>query len=579
MGDNPSENIEATETKPIPTKPQVSIASIKFSGGQEFSFLPNEKILVVGPNKSGKSEFLREVVSILSWQNTQIRFERNKVIKNLDLHKSGTADDLLNFMLHHGRAYQQEVIDYQSYRINIQHIQFFANKFLGPLAQLFCKNLGAEGRLAITNVQQGPGADGQRSKPQQLMYDSEALTERVSELFKRAFNKELFFDYRSIPDIPVYVGNLANRETYPDRVSDKYVQEVRKNPRLDKQGDGMRSYAGILFEVIAVEHDITLLDEPEAFLHPPQMRRLGETLAEETLNQVFVATHSSDILRGFLNGTNGRVRIIRLQREGDFNNATMTSPERLNELWEQPELRYSNALDGIFHEEVLICEDDSDCRLYNSIADHLSREFPDKVWPDTAYVPCGGKAAIPKITQALMEIGVPVKIVSDLDLLNDGVMLRGVIESLGGNWADFETHWRQLDAAVRDGVKPLSNSEVFTEIKRIMDEHEGDGLPKSEIQNVLKQTSPWAMVKKHGKSVIPRGDAQATFALLDGKLRALGVFLVAVGEAENFCPDVGLHGPRFVAKLFRDHPLDSPKLEALRDFVAGIFGHGPKTET
>src|SRR6056297_1891636 len=241
------------------------------------------------------------------------------------------------------------------------------------------------------------------------MYDDQDLMKNISDLFNKSFQQELFMDYRASPQLPIHVGTPPDIEKIPNQVSNEYVEEVRKNPRLDGQGDGMRSYAGILFEVVAIEHDITLLDEPEAFLHPPQMRRLGETLAEETVNQVFVATHSSDILRGFLNVKSDNVRIIRLRRSGDRNYATMTDPERLNELWEQPELRYSNALDGIFHEEVLICEDDSDCRLYNSIADHLAKSHKDKSWPDAAYVPCGGKAAIPKIASSLREIGVSVK--------------------------------------------------------------------------------------------------------------------------------------------------------------------------
>ena len=336
----------------------------------------------------------------------------------------------------------------------------------------------------------------------------------------------------------------------------------------------MRSYAGILFEVVAIEHDITLLDEPEAFLHPPQMRRLGETLAEETVNQVFVATHSSDILRGFLNVQSDNVRIIRLRRSGDVNHATMTNPERLNELWEQPELRYSNALDGIFHEEVVICEDDSDCRLYNSIADYLAKTNQAKHWPDAAYVPCGGKSAIPKIASSLREIGVSVKVVADIDLLNNETMLRSVVDAVGGDWASVEKYWKIVDSGVRQGVSALTQTEVLASIKELIEKHkEGEGLPKSKIMDLLKQTSPWAMVKKHGSACIPRGEAQDAFEQLDGGLRDTGIFVVPVGEAENFCPKLGSHGPKYVSKLFETYKLDDPELRGLREFVSGVFGN------
>jgi len=566
--------MEESETEVVrPKKPRVSIKRVEFSGGQTFDFSATEKILVVGPNNSGKSEFLREINAILSWQPVNIRFDTNKVIKNLEVSKEGTNQDLEGFLLEYGERVNKDTIDYQSYRIPLQHINLFSQRFLGPLAPLYCKNLGAEGRLAITAVQKGIGVDGHRSKPQQVMYDNDKVTKRVSDQFKKAFNRDLFFDYRANPDIPIYVGNVPDRSAIPDRVSDEYVSKVRENTRLDRQGDGMKSYAGILFEVVAIEHDITLLDEPEAFLHPPQMRRLGETLAEETRNQVFVATHSSDILRGFLNTTSSNVRIIRLLRNGDSNDATMTSPERLNELWEQPELRYSNALDGIFHEEVVICEDDNDCRLYNSIADHIAKVDPSANWPDTAYVPCGGKSAIPKIASALREIGVRVKVVADIDVLNDEDALRSVVEAVGGDWAAVRGDWNQVDSAVRKGVKPLSKEQVKEKIKELIDGHAEDGLPKSQIQELLKQTSPWAMVKKHGKSHIPNGQAQAAFKLLDQALRQIGIFVVPVGEAENFCPEIGNHGPRYVSKIFTTYQLDAPELKELRIFVGSIFGN------
>ena len=358
-------------------KPKVSISKIRFSGGQVFDFEDNEKILIVGPNNSGKSEFLREVIAIICWHNKQIRFEDNKVVKHLELRKEGSLDDLRAF-LEENAIRKKEQIDYQSYRIHTNNLSHFSQTYLGAVGQIFCKNLGAEGRLSITAVQNGIGADGHKSKPQHLMYDDQDLMKKISDLFNKSFQQELFMDYRASPQLPIHVGTPPDIEKIPNQVSNEYVEEVRKNPRLDGQGDGMRSYAGILFEVVAIEHDITLLDEPEAFLHPPQMRRLGETLAEEAANQILVSTHSSDILRGFLNGAGGAVRIIRLQRDNDLNNATMTSPARINELWDQPELRYSNALDGIFHEQVIICEDDSDCRLNNSIADHLGRIEPPK---------------------------------------------------------------------------------------------------------------------------------------------------------------------------------------------------------
>jgi hypothetical protein len=48
-----------------------------------------------------------------------------------------------------------------------------------------------------------------------------------------------------------------------------------------------------------------VIDEPEAFLHPPQARLIGSSLVQDRRDnrQLFIATHSADILSGVLNTT------------------------------------------------------------------------------------------------------------------------------------------------------------------------------------------------------------------------------------------------------------------------------------
>ena len=309
------------------------------------------------------------------------------------------------------------------------HILHWNQSYLkGQLLQGFIKNIAANDRLSISEQQSSISPGDQKSKPQHVLYDDESLMTKISGLFKRAFSKELMFDFRGGNKLPIHVGNLPNIEGSIDRVSDAYVKAVRENPLLNNQGDGMKSYAGILFETIVSDLAITLIDEPEAFLHPPQMRKLGETLASEVNGQLFVATHSSDILRGFLEGTQGDVRILRISRDHNSNLVMEASGETIKELWEKPELRYSNALEGIFHEQTIICEDDSDCRLINSIADHLDANSQDQ-WLDTAYIPTGGKHGVPKVADVLRKIGVPIKAVFDIDFLSEQLLVKNTVEA------------------------------------------------------------------------------------------------------------------------------------------------------
>lgn len=557
-------------------KPTASISELKFSGGQSFQIDENQKVILVGPNNSGKSQSLREIISICNNGKT----DRTLVIKGLEVTKKGSIEDLNRF-LEENASFVNSSYRYKNWQLHESHIQFWNQNFLqGNILQGFIKNIAADDRLTICNQQNSISPGDQKSKPQHILYDDESLMKKISELFKRAFGKELMFDFRGGSKLPIHVGDLPNINGLIDKVSDAYVKVVRENPLLDMQGDGMKSYAGILFEAIVSDLDITLIDEPEAFLHPPQMRRLGETLASEVNGQLFVSTHSSDILRGFLEGTKGDVRILRISRENDLNIVMESAGETIKELWQKPELRYSNALEGIFHEQTIICEDDSDCRLINSIADHLDINSQDQ-WLDTAYVPTGGKHGIAKIATVLRKIGVPVKAVFDIDFLSEQSLVSSTVEAFGGNWKDFSADWKRVDSSVRSGNKPKTNKEIKENITEIINSSKEEDLPRGDISEALKQGKAWSIVKKFGEMGIPNGNAQSDYRLLRDKLENIGIYLVPVGEIENFCPELGSHGPKFVTKLLSTISLNDKKLENFRTFVTKVHKgqHAILTET
>ncbi len=544
------------------TKPSAFISKLEFSGGSSFDLKQNEKIVLVGPNNSGKSQSLREIMAIC--QNG--KSERTTVVVNLLISKSGSVEQLKQFLDTEG-DFVDKYYRHKSWQIHENHVQLWSEQYLPhQLLSGFIKNIAANDRLMICDQQNSIAPGEQKSRPQHVLYDDEALMRKISGLFKRAFGKDIMFDFRGGSRLPIHVGELPNIKGIIDRVSDSYVQAVRKNPLLDKQGDGMKSYAGILFEAVVADLDITLIDEPEAFLHPPQMRRLGETLAAEVNGQLIVASHSSDILRGFLEGTKGNVRILRIRREVDKNIVSEASSEVIKELWEKPELRYSNALEGIFHEQTIICEDDSDCRLINSVADHLAASS-DIQWQDTAYVPTGGKHGVPKVAGVLRKIGVPVKAVFDIDFLAERSLVQSTVEAFGGRWDEIEPLWVRVDTSVRNGIIPKSAFQIKAEIVSLLKNAEKDVLPKSAVIEAMKQGKSWSEVKKYGVAGIPKGDARQYFNTLRDRLEEIGIFLVPVGEIENFCPEIGSHGPQYVTKLLTNIPFDDERLSALRTFV------------
>lgn len=554
--------VEQTEKSKV-AKPKATLSAITFSSGNTVTLDEKEKVILVGPNNSGKSQSLREIVEICQSGNTS----QSVVIKGLNLKKTGNSKDLLSYLEENADLIQSQfrMADYQ---IHESHVRFWDQSpyLINGLHIGSIKNIAANERLNICNQQNSISPGQQKSRPQHVMYDDEVLMTRISRLFRNAFSKDLMFDFRGGSRLPIHVGQIPKSDGVVDRVSNDYISKVRENPLLDQQGDGIKSYAGILFETVVSERDITLIDEPEAFLHPPQMRRLGETLSSEVKGQLIVATHSSDILRGFLEGTKGKVRILRIQREDNFNIVHEAESETIKELWEKPELRYSNALEGIFHEQTIICEDDSDCRLINSAADYLNISSSSPI-KDTAYVPTGGKHGIPKVASVLRKIGVPVKAIFDIDFLSEKELVKKTVISFGGSWIDIEPLWVRVDSAVRGGIKPKTPDVIKSEIIALLQNAEQEKLPKGDVVALMKQGKSWNEVKKFGEIAIPNGQAKKDYGELKNALEALGIFVIPVGEIENFCPEIGLHGPKYVTKLLTDIPMGDSRLQSLREFV------------
>ena len=134
----------------------------------------------------------------------------------------------------------------------------------------------------------------------------------------------------------------------------------------------MRSFASVILHLLApITPSILILDEPEAFLHPPQAKLLGELIAKKRSSraQLFVATHSPDVLNGLLNVAPDHLRVLRIRREGNVNRVKELDKQRAKEISTDPLMKYSSVMSGVFHERVIICESDADCMFYSTLLD------------------------------------------------------------------------------------------------------------------------------------------------------------------------------------------------------------------
>jgi hypothetical protein len=341
----------------------------------------------------------------------------------------------------------------------------------------------------------------------------------------------------------------------------------------------VRSYVGLLLHILGGSQQVTLVDEPEAFLHPPQARRLGQVLAERTADsqQVFLATHSSDVVQGALDSRAG-VTIIRITRTDGTNNASVLDSKAVQDLWSDPLLRYSNVLDGLFHDAVVLCESDSDCRFYAAVLDALFESgegepsIPSARRPQVLFTHCGGKARLASVVRSLRAAGVPVVVVADFDVLKNTADIERILAALGADYSLVRDDLNVVASALNSEVRPISKLALRDELNRQLDEIASSTVSKSDMEamrSVMRAESGWDKAKRAGIDAMPQGDPSARASALISALNAIGLLVVPVGELERFVPAVGGHGPSWVAEVLRRDLHKSPG-PAAADFARTI---------
>ena len=287
-----------------------------------------------------------------------------------------------------------------------------------------------------------------------------------------------------------------------------------------------------------------------------------------------MATHNSDVLRGVLDADDAEVTVVRLTREGDVNPTSQLEPHLVRELWSDPLLRYSNLLDGLFHDSVVLCEADSDCRFFGSLVDVLSET---EVWiakPQVLFAHCGGMHRMPTAIQALLAVDVPVRVITDFDILRDEVPLRRIVESLGGEWERFVGDWTVVRAALDSLGQPIQVNYVRQRILDALDNEEGADLSKDgrdQIRALVRPDRGWRDAKRGGLGAVPQGEPSERCIALVRNLEELGLFVTPVGELERWVPAVSGHGPAWVSEVHDQDLHRTEETSAAKDFVRQVI--------
>lgn len=547
-------------------KTNIYIDRITFNDGSSFSFNNSDIVVFTGPNNCGKSQVLRDIKDYFTNKNIQ-----RIIATDITPQFLGDVEYLKSKCINkNGKYYLDNIV------VNIDNLKYqWGQKNISSISTYFINHLSTESRLQAANpANTFDAVNDFPVTPLQKLYIDDKTEKELSSLFHQAFGTEFIVNRGAGSQIPIHVGMTPTMDKGEDRVSVSYLSKLKRLPQIQNQGDGMRSFTGILLDTFVSNHCITLIDEPEAFLHPPQARLLGKLLAKNTPNnrQLFISTHSEDFLKGLLGANNEHIKIIRINREGDVNHMNILNNNEVENLWKDPILRYSNILSGLFHSKVVICESDTDCRFYQAVLYAIQDE--NAINPDILFTHCGGKQRLKVVIKALRSLNVKTIAVMDIDALNDKTTFKDIVESAGMIWDNIETSWKSINEYVKGQRAQLDTEEVKKEIDNIFNSFHEPQLTTDitdKIKKVIKQSSAWSKVKETGKTFFT-GDAYKAFQKIYDQCKCNGLLIVPIGELECFYKPDSNHGVKWVNNVLENVNLkDDPELGQARSFVEEIL--------
>ncbi|HRG77143.1 MAG TPA: hypothetical protein PLX69_21470 [Leptospiraceae bacterium] len=256
-----------------------------------------------------------------------------------------------------------------------------------------------------------------------LHKDGNKRLDEFRKVIKDFFGFFPVFDLRNNSNIKLTFSKEHPGKHELRRDEDESKEFLEKNTiPISNFSHGRRATTGILSKVISSEYNLLLIDEPDAFLHPPLAKRLGKYLTNYTSEQdgnTFVATHSSDFLMGCIE-SGKEVNIIRLTHSDNESTVRCIDFKELKILMSDPLVRSTQFLNSLFYQGVVICEADADRVFYNEIYQKLLNSNSKECIDSIVFLNAQNKPTVRRIVNPLRKMGIPAVAVVDIDIISNG---------------------------------------------------------------------------------------------------------------------------------------------------------------
>ena len=547
----------------------VYISKIKFAD-EEIRINKDDIVVFVGPNNVGKSQSLKDIYNLCE------RKKETKVVKDIEIVK-GNKDKIKEFIpeickktTEYGTTFYS-TFKFRSTAYCISDTSLNKDK-LDELRDIFIANLDTTQRLNIVNLCETVEQNEIYNHPIHYVEFEKDKEIWLSDNFKKAFGKELSINSSYGKYRPLCIGPRINVEQLEEKDVGGLLREYGKilnlYDKVHEQGDGIKSFVGILLYLMIDRYCTYLIDEPEAFLHPPQANIMGKIIAEtlDDTQQAFISTHSEEFLKGLLEIAPERVKIIRIERDGNTNKISPLNNDKVMQIWNDSFLKYSNIMSSIFHNNVVLCESDSDCKMYSIVNNNLKED----VFSETLFIHSGGKHRMPDVVNALKSLNINIKTIVDIDVLKEESVFEKLVKAHGINWDNIKSKYDIISSNLNNNINEVKINELQSLIDKIKEQGQ-NALSDKDIDSIrrfIKKENKWEKIKRNGISNLPSGDATQKFNEMNETLKESGIYMVPVGEIENFIKSVGGHGIEWVNKVLVEYEnFDDEVYAGIKDFI------------
>lgn len=408
-------------------------------------------VVLVGPNGSGKSAALREIETWCRGADSPRR-----VVAEVDVQIPDTENDVVDLL-------QEISVPPPTDRPVIEGAFYVGGFQSGPnptisvatverrllpeiiggrmdlarhyLIQHFTLRLDGRTRFGLADPREWRDFLAAPTNHLVKLFQQDELREEVRRLTAEAFGSYFVIDPTQQGTLRIRMsaqppGSKTEEQSFDERARTFHSAA----PLVTDLSDGAQAFVGLVSAVIALPHRIMLIDEPEAFLHPPLARRLGATLvniAEKRGASLIVATHSAEFLRGCVEQATAPT-VVRLTFDRGVATARALATADLRRLLRVPLLRSTGALSAAFHRAAVVSEADADRAFYEEVNRRLLDSGAGRGVPEAVFLNAQNKQTLGHIVGPLRKLGVPAVAIPDADYLSDtGTVWSNLLDACG----------------------------------------------------------------------------------------------------------------------------------------------------